>query len=123
AAQQPSRSRLIAVIGIPSEIAPVEARLESPAVTRIQGTVFTSGTIDGTRIVAAQAGFGKVNAAMTTTLLLDHFAPAAVVFTGTAGAVDLELNPGDVVIGTAVGYHDFGDVTAGGFVRSQPRNP
>jgi adenosylhomocysteine nucleosidase len=33
------------------------------------------------------------------------------------------LNPGDVVIGTAVGYHDFGDVTAGGFVRSQPRNP
>ena len=36
--------------------------------------------------------------------------------------MDVELNPGDVVIGTAVGYHDFGDVTTTGFVRSPTRN-
>ncbi|HYR86999.1 MAG TPA: 5'-methylthioadenosine/S-adenosylhomocysteine nucleosidase, partial [Terriglobia bacterium] len=100
---QERANRLIGVMGIPSEIAPVEARIKEANVTRIQGVVFTSGTIDGTRIVAARSGAGKVNAAIAATLLVDHFSPSAVVFTGTAGAVDVELNPGDVVIGTAVG--------------------
>jgi len=119
---QERANRLIGVMGIPNEIAPVEARIKEADVTRIQGVVFTSGTIDGTRIVAARSGAGKVNAAIAATLLVDHFSPSAVVFTGTAGAVDVELNPGDLVIGTAVGYHDFGDVTTTGFVRSPTRN-
>jgi adenosylhomocysteine nucleosidase len=115
-------TRPVALIGISSEIAPVEARLEGAMVTRIQGVVFTSGKIDGAPVVTARSGAGKVNAAIAATLLVDHFSPAAVVFTGTAGAIDPELNPGDVVIGTAVGYHDFGDITAAGFVRSPTRN-
>jgi len=116
-------ARPIAIIGIASEIAPVEARLISPAVTRIQGFVFTSGTIDGTPIVAARSGIGKVNAALAATLLLEHFSPSAVVFTGTAGAIDPELMPADVVIGTSAGYHDFGDTTDKGFIRSPTRDP
>jgi adenosylhomocysteine nucleosidase len=115
-------SHPIAIIGIPNEIAPVEARLNAAAMTRIQDVVFNSGVIDGASIVAVRSGAGKVNAAIAATLLLDHFSPSAVVFTGTAGAVDPELNPGDVVIATAVGYHDFGDVTTAGFVRSATRN-
>jgi len=111
------------MIGIGSEIAPVESRLEGSQVTRIQGFVFTTGTIDGMKIVAARSGVGKVNAALAVTLLLEHFSPSAVVFTGTAGAVDPELNPADVVIGTGVGYHDFGDVLDRGFVRSATRDP
>jgi adenosylhomocysteine nucleosidase len=121
AAQQTVR-RPVALIGIPQEIAPVEARLQRPTVTQIQGVVFTSGSIDGTAVVAARAGAGKVNAAFAATLLVDHFSPSAVIYTGTAGAIDTELNPGDVVIGTAVGYHDFGNLTADGFVRSPTRN-
>ncbi|MEP7308124.1 MAG: 5'-methylthioadenosine/adenosylhomocysteine nucleosidase [Acidobacteriota bacterium] len=115
--------RLVAVIGIPREIAPVEARLESPTVERVRGVVFTSGTIDGARIMTARVGVGKVNAAEAATLLLDHFLPAAVIFSGTAGAVDPGLNSGDVVLGTAVGHHDFGIVTAGAFVRGPTRDP
>jgi adenosylhomocysteine nucleosidase len=115
-------ARPFAVIGIPTEVAPIEARMKNPAVTRIQEVVFSSGTIDGTPIVAARAGVGKVNAAIAATLLIDHFSPSAVVFTGTAGAVDPELSPGDVVIGTAIGYHDFGDQTTSGLVRSPTRN-
>jgi adenosylhomocysteine nucleosidase len=120
AAQQ--RGRLVGVIGIPREIAPVEARLESATVTRIQGIVFTSGVIEGNRIVTVRSGVGKVNAAMAATLLIDHFAPSAVIFTGTAGAIDPELTPGDVVIGTAVGYHDYGSFTANAFIRSPTGN-
>jgi len=115
--------RLVAVIGITREIAPVEARLQSPAVERIRDVMFTSGTIDGARIMTARVGVGKVNAAEATTLLLDHFLPAAVIVSGTAGAVDPDLNPGDVVVGTAVGHHDFGTVTASAFVRGPTRDP
>ena len=120
---QPLSGRLVAVIGITREIAPVEARLQSPAVERVRDVIFTSGTIDGARIITARVGVGKVNAAEATTLLLDHFSPAAVIFSGTAGAVDPDLNPGDVVVGTAVGHHDFGTVTASAFVRGPTRDP
>lgn len=114
--------RLFAVVGIATEIAPVEARLEGGTVHRIQGIVFTSGMIDGTRIVTVRSGVGKVSAAMAATLLLDHLAPSAVVFSGTAGAVDVDLEPGDVVIGTGVGYHDYGNMTADGLVRTPTRD-
>jgi adenosylhomocysteine nucleosidase len=122
ASSQERVSHPVALIGISSEIAPVEARLEGAVVTRIQGVVFTAGKIDGASVVTARSGAGKVNAAFAATLLVDHFMPSAVVFTGTAGAIDPELNPGDVVIGTAVGYHDFGDITSDGFVRSATRD-
>jgi adenosylhomocysteine nucleosidase len=121
-AAQERASRPVAVIGIATEVAPIEARMRNPVITRIQEVVFSSGTIDGAPVVAARAGVGKVNAAFAATLLIDHFSPSAVVFTGTAGAVDPELSPGDVVIGTAIGYHDFGDLTTGGLVRSATRN-
>jgi adenosylhomocysteine nucleosidase len=115
--------RLIALIGIAAEIAPVEARIETPVVTRVQGFVFTSGTIDGTRVIVARSGVGKVNSAIVATLLLERFSPTAVLFSGTAGAIDTNLNPGDVVIGTGVGYHDAGSYTNRGFTRSPTRNP
>jgi adenosylhomocysteine nucleosidase len=123
AIQAQQASPLFGVIGITREVAPVEERLEGATVTRIQGMVFTSGTIAGARIVTVRSGAGKTNAAIAATLLVDRFMPSAVIFTGTAGAIDPELNPGDVVIGTAVGYHDFGSVAAAGFVRSPTRNP
>jgi adenosylhomocysteine nucleosidase len=46
-----------------------------------------------------------------------------VFFSGTAGALDPELQPGDIVIGSAVGHHDYGRDTALEFVRSATRNP
>jgi len=122
-AAQAKADRLFAVIGITREVKPVEAQIDGAKATTIQGLVFTSGTIGGVRVVTVRSGFGKADAAMAATLLLDHFSPSAVFFTGTAGAVDAELNPGDVVIGTEVGYHDLGDVLTDSFVRSPTRSP
>ena len=61
--------------------------------------------------------------AMAATLLVERFMPAAVLFSGTAGAIDPDLYPGEVVIGTAVGHHDFGAFTTAAFVRGPTRNP
>jgi adenosylhomocysteine nucleosidase len=115
--------RLVAVIGITREIAPVEARVEAPTITTFHGVVFTSGQIDGARVVTARIGVGKVNAAVAATLLLVYLSPTAVILSGTAGAVDPDLNPGDVVVGTAVRHHDVGTATADAFVRTPTRDP
>jgi adenosylhomocysteine nucleosidase len=123
AVAQQGASRVIAIIGIATEIVPVEAKVEAPIVTRIQGFTFTSGTIGGTRVVVARSGVGKVNAAIVATLLLERFTPAALIFSGTAGAIDKNLSPADVVIGTGVGYHDFGNITERGFRRTGTRDP
>src|SRR5690242_12205337 len=47
----------------------------------VQGVRFTTGSLKGRRVVLAHSGVGKVNAAMTATLLVEHFQPAHLVFT------------------------------------------
>jgi adenosylhomocysteine nucleosidase len=113
----------VAVIGIATEVAHIESALSGATTQKIRGLAFTTGALGNDRVVLVRSGVGKVNAAMVATLLVDHFAPSAVLFSGTAGAVDPELGPGDIVIGSAVGYHDYGSDTAREFVRWQTRDP
>ena len=113
---------VVAVLGVPEEILPIERQLTHAATTRVGATVVTTGTLDGRSVVVARSGVGKVNAAMAASLVIDHFHPTALIFSGTAGAVDPSLEPGDVVIGTRVAQHDIGRVTGDGFVRRPTRD-
>ncbi|MGL4522663.1 MAG: 5'-methylthioadenosine/S-adenosylhomocysteine nucleosidase, partial [Bacilli bacterium] len=63
-------------------------------------------------------GIGKVNAAVSTTLLLERYAIDVVINTGSAGGFNPELAVGDVVISTGVAYHDV-DVTAFNYALGQ----
>jgi len=117
-----SANPTFAVLGVPEEIAPIERRLTDPETQRIGSTVVTTGSIDGRRIVVGRSGIGKVNAAAATTVLIDRFRPAALIFSGTAGALDPALGPGDVVIATKVAQHDIGRVTPDGFMRRPTRD-
>jgi adenosylhomocysteine nucleosidase len=73
-------------------------------------------------VVVAETGIGKVNAAMTTTLALMQFRPAAVIFTGIAGGVNPALNPGDLVIARSTAHHDYETVTFDRQPSRQTRN-
>jgi adenosylhomocysteine nucleosidase len=84
----------------------VEA-MDKPKTKKIHGMTFVTGTLRGQKVVVAETGIGKVNASMTTTLLLSHFRPKQVLFTGIAGGLNPALNPGDIVIGKEVGHHDY----------------
>ncbi|HEY4151470.1 MAG TPA: 5'-methylthioadenosine/adenosylhomocysteine nucleosidase [Chitinophagaceae bacterium] len=84
---------------------------------------FTQGLLRGRPVVIAQSGIGKVNAAVTTALMLEHFQPSEIVFTGIAGAVDPALIPGDLVIATKVAYHDYGSLLPDSMQRRSTRNP
>lgn len=91
--------------------------------TVIQQVHFTEGILQGKKVVIAQTGIGKVNAAITTTLMLEHFQPRAIIFTGIAGGVNPTLQPGDLVIGTRVAYHDYGAIVPDSIIRKPTRNP
>lgn len=71
------------------------------------GVTFTVGRLKGRRVVLAQTGVGKVNAAMTTTLLIEHYRPAEVIFTGIAGGINPNMHPGDIIIGEQTAQHDL----------------
>jgi len=91
--------------------------------TIIQQVHFTEGILQGRKVVIAQTGIGKVNAAITTTLMLEHFQPGAIIFTGIAGGVNTALQPGDLVIGSRVAYHDYGAIVPDSIIRKPTRNP
>lgn len=65
---------------------------------RIGGSVFTTGELQGQRVVITLSGVGMVNAAMTTQRMLDHFRIERLVMSGIAGGVDPALHIGDVVV-------------------------
>ena len=100
-----------------SEVRLLLEELEGTQERTIEGIRFWTGRLRGRRVAIAMTGVGKVNAAITTTLLYQHFRPAEVVFTGIAGGLNPELKPGDIVIATKTAQHDFGTLYSDGFLR------
>ncbi|MFD2370863.1 5'-methylthioadenosine/adenosylhomocysteine nucleosidase [Brevibacillus sp. GCM10020057] len=82
------------------------------------GITYYEGELEGQSVVLCKSGVGKVNAAVTTQILIDTFQVERVIFTGVAGAVHPDLNIGDIVVSTDCLQHDI-DVTALGFAPGQ----
>ena len=113
---------VVGVLGIATEITPIERRLEDSREVVVRGNVFRVGTLNGRKVVVGRSGIGKVNAAIVTTLMIGEFNPSAILFSGTAGAIDPDLHPGDVVIGSTMAQHDVGLQTSDGVRRRGMRN-
>lgn len=102
---------LTAILGaFEREVTLLEDRLSERREHQIEGIRFVTGKLHGRNVVVVWTGIGKVNAAMTTTLLVEHFKPKHIIFTGIAGAVNPELRPGDIVIAEKTAHHDMGTV-------------
>jgi adenosylhomocysteine nucleosidase len=106
--QTNQQSNLTAVLGaFENEIIMLKDSMTHKEELEIFGLPVTKGMLQGRNIILAYTGMGKVNAAMTTTLILDHFRPERVIFTGIAGGINPGLNPGDIVIGKKSVQHDL----------------
>lgn len=109
----------IAIIGaMEEEVTILRDQLDNREQEVIANSEFTKGTYDGVEVVLLKSGIGKVNAALSTTLLLDRYKPDYVLNTGSAGGFHPSLNVGDVVISTEVRHNDV-DVTAFGYEYGQ----
>jgi adenosylhomocysteine nucleosidase len=106
-----------------AEVELVKQTLKKPKTVVVDGVTFTTGRIGKQNVVVAETGIGKVNAAMTTALMLDHFRPKRVLFTGIAGGTNPGLQPGDIVIANRTAHHDYGSITDKNTPTRQTRNP
>ncbi|WP_419881475.1 5'-methylthioadenosine/S-adenosylhomocysteine nucleosidase [Peribacillus sp. B-H-3] len=113
-----------AIIGaMEEEVTILRDKLENLEQVTIAGSEFNTGMLDGVEVILLKSGIGKVNAAMSTAILLEKFKPDAVINTGSAGGYLPSLNVGDVVISTEVRHHDV-DVTIFGYEYGQvPQMP
>ncbi len=68
---------------------------------------YISGTINGKEVVMTECGIGKVNAAMSTQVMIDRYNPSVIINSGIAGSVSRELKIGDIVISKDCVQHDF----------------
>ena len=117
-------ARVVAVLSAMTvEIETLGQELTDKKELIVQGIPFTTGSLKERKVVLAHSGIGKVNAATTATLLIEHFQPTHILFTGIAGGLNPELRPGDVVIGAKTAYHDYGEWTPAGFRVGQTTDP
>lgn len=107
----------------PPELVLLESEMTQKKDTVISQIRFITGELRGRRVVLAETGVGKVNAAVTTVMMIQHFKPREIVFSGIAGGVDPVLAPGDLVIGTQIAYHDFGQIDDSGMHYWATKNP
>ena len=92
------------------EIAFLRQHMDETGTKEIAGSLFIQGRINQQDVILVKSGIGKVNAAITATLLMELFQPSQVINTGTAGGTGDHLEVGDIVIGTETVHHDA-DVT------------
>ncbi|PAB58854.1 5'-methylthioadenosine/adenosylhomocysteine nucleosidase [Anaeromicrobium sediminis] len=97
----------------------IKEKMEVKNSTEMAGMTFHEGIFCNKDVVLVRCGIGKVNAAICTQILISNFKVDTIINTGVAGAVDSELNIGDVVISKDVLEHDFDVTNFGGYKLGQ----
>lgn len=114
----------IAVIGaMEEEVELLRAAISNPKTAVIANSEYTEGTYEGKDVVLLKSGIGKVNAAMSTTILLHEFKPDVVINTGSAGGYDENLEVGAIVISDEVRHHDVDATIFGCEIGQVPQMP
>lgn len=68
---------------------------------------YTKGVIGGVEVVCCECGIGKVNAAMSTQLMIDLYHPDVIINSGIAGSLSRGIRIGDIVISDDCVQHDM----------------
>lgn len=115
---------MIGIIGaMEEEVTILKRKLNDMNEINIAHVKFYVGKLNHKEVVLTQSGIGKVNASISTTLLIEKFNPEVVINTGSAGALDQTLSVGDILVSNHVLYHDA-NATAFGYEYGQiPQMP
>ena len=98
--------RIGIIVAMSKELELLLPMLQNSEESRMSGFVFHSGKMGKHDVMVMQCGIGKVNAAMGTLMLVNHFDPDFVINSGVAGGADQSVSVMDVVAGERVAYHD-----------------
>ena len=86
------------VSALHAELAEVLSLMPDEHKRTVGGRTFWSGHLHGHEVVATLSGMGKVAAATTTSLLIDHFKAEQIIFTGVAGGLGSVLGCGTATL-------------------------
>lgn len=116
---------MIGIIGaMRCETDGLKAAMENVRVETIASVSFFAGTLGGCDTVVAEAGVGKVNAAVTAQIMILKYSPEYIINSGVAGGLDDSLSIGDVVIADRTAEHDMDTTPLGdapGFITGLDR--
>ena len=105
------------IIGaMPEETATLLEAMDEDECVKIGDREFHTGTLEGKRVVISECGYGKVNAAVSTQLMITEFGATAIINSGVAGTLDAAVGVGDIVVSTDTVQHDY-DMHEIGFER------
>lgn len=96
------------------EISAFLDRLQGAREESWKGYPVYSGSFDGQPAIVARSGVGKSLSAMVAQRLIDIYAPVRIIFTGLAGAINPELQIGDMIVAEDTLQYDM-DVRVLGF--------
>lgn len=88
----------------------IEALLKTAQIEKTEERAsmrFYVGSLSGTPCVIAQCGAGKVNSAVCAQVMIDFYAPRAILNIGVAGGIGKDVCIGDIVIATACVQYDY----------------
>lgn len=109
----------IAIIGaMEEEVTLLRSKLENLETEIHAGFEYYLGSLHSKNIVLLRSGIGKVNAAISTTVMMQTYQPDFIINTGSAGGFHTDLEVGDIVISSSVCHHDV-DVTPFGYELGQ----
>ena len=99
------------IFAMKEELDALKKHLEICNEYKVYDLTFYEAKYNNITCILVESGVGKVNAARTTQILIDHVKVDYIFNIGVAGGIDNSLNVGDVVVGTSLVQHDF-DITA-----------
>ena len=106
---------MIGIIGAMAvETALLEKAMQNVTHTSYAGCTYITGSLNGHDVCLTVSGIGKVNAALCTQCMIDHWPIDIMINTGVAGGIREDISPGDIVVATDLVEHDmdtthFGD--------------
>ena len=110
-----NKTRIAIISAMENEVKLLLSETEIERTDTIGGVDYHVGTLCGQNVVIAQAGIGKVHSAAGAATMLNRYPVSALIFTGIAGGVGEKTQVMDMVIGTKLVQHDYGNQTQNGF--------
>ena len=89
------------------EVEGIVKLMENTEKTTVAKITYHKGEIYGKEVVCCECGIGKVNAAMSTQIMIDLYHPDVIINSGIAGSLSGDIRIGDIVVSDDCVQHDM----------------
>ena len=89
------------------EVEGIKSLMDNKTEETFAKITYAKGEIFGQEVVCCECGIGKVNAAMSTQMMIDLYHPDVIINSGIAGSLSPDIRIGDLVVSDDCVQHDM----------------